>query len=80
MLVWAPKQWHPKNSFQVVFFICISTKKDVEVVINDFTIHLIILKWLRKQKCRQKRKTARQKDVKVKEEIAYENVLTCLNM
>ena len=59
---------------------CISTKKDVEVVINDFTIHLIILKWLRKQICRQKRKTARQKDVKAKEEIAYESVLICLNM
>ena len=58
---------------------CISTKKDVEVVINDFTIHLIILKWLRKQICRQKRKT-RQKDVKAKEEIAYESVLICLNM
>ena len=59
---------------------CISTKKDVEVVINDFTIHLIILKWLRKQIFRQKRKTTRQKDVKAKEEIAYESVLICLNM
>ena len=31
-------------------------KKYVEVMINDFTMHLIILKWLRKQKCTQKRK------------------------
>ena len=41
---------------------------------------LIILKWLRKQICRQKRKTTRQKDFKAKEEIAYESVLICLNM
>ena len=31
------------------------------MAINDFTIHLIILKWLRIQKCRQKRKTMGEK-------------------
>ena len=33
----------------------------VEVAINDFTRHPIILKWLRIQKCRQTRKTMRQR-------------------
>ena len=38
----------PKNLFSVfVFFSCISTKKCV--AINDFTMHLNISKWLRKQ-------------------------------
>ena len=39
---------------------------------NDFLAHLIISKWLRKQNCRQKRKSKRQKDIKAKKEIAYE--------
>ena len=43
-------------------------KKYVKVVINDFTMHLIISKWLRRQKCRQKSKTMRQEEVEVKEE------------
>ena len=45
---------------------------------NDFTIHLIILKWLRKQKCRQ-RKKIRQKDVEAKEEIVCKSVFINLN-
>ena len=49
-----------KNTFQVYFFHSYFNKKYVEVAINDFTIHLIISKWLRKQKWRQKRKTVRQ--------------------
>ena len=36
-------------------------KKYVEVAINDFTMHLVISKWIRIQKCRQKRKTMRQR-------------------
>ena len=44
------------------------------MTINDFTMHLIISKGLRKQKCEQKRKITRQKDVKVKEEIAHEKI------
>ena len=49
----------PKKVFQVFFFSYISTKKYVEVAINDFTMHLIISKWFRIQKCRQKRKEMR---------------------
>ena len=52
----------PKNTFQVSSFQLYFNKIKVEVVINDFTIHLIIVKWLRIQKCRQKRKTMRQTD------------------
>ena len=33
-----------------------------QLAINDFTMHLIIWKWLRIQKCRQKGKTMRQRD------------------
>ena len=48
------------------FFSSISTKKYVEVAMNYFTMHLIISKWLRRQKCRQKTKTLRQKESKRK--------------
>ena len=50
--VWAPKIFY----FQLYF-----NKKYVEVAINDFTVHLIISKWLRIQKCKRKRKTMRQR-------------------
>ena len=36
-------------------------KKCVEVAINDFTMHLIVSKWLIMQKRRQKRKTMRER-------------------
>ena len=39
-----------------------------------------ISKWLRRQKCRQKRKTLTQKEVEAREEIVYENVFIHLNM
>ena len=42
--------------------------------INDFTMHQIILKWLRRQKCQQKRQIMRQKDTKAKDEIIYQSV------
>ena len=58
--VWVPKLGCPKNTFQVFFFQFYFNKKYVEVSINDFKIHLIISKWLSRQKCRQKRKTMRQ--------------------
>ena len=65
MPVWAAKLWHPKNTLQVFFFQLYLYKIYVEVVISDFTIHLIILKWLKRHKCRQKgKKTMRQKEVK----------------
>ena len=45
---------------------------------NDFTVHLIISKWLRRQKGLQKRKTVRQRDVEAKGEIVYESVFIYL--
>ena len=54
-------------------------KKYVEVAINSFTMHLIILKWLRLQKCREKRKKIKPKDLKVKEAV-YESVFIHLIM
>ena len=59
----APKEHFPRFLFQLYF-----NKKYVEVGINGFTMHLIISKWLRKQKCKQKRKTLRQEEVEAKEE------------
>ena len=59
--VWAPKFWRPKNTFQVSFSKLYFNKKHVEIQISDFTMHLIISKWLRIPKCRQKKKTMRQR-------------------
>ena len=78
ILVWESKLWHPNNTFQVLFFQLYLNKNYVKIAINDFTVDIIISKWLRKQKCRQKRKTMRQKDVEAKEEIAYESVFIYL--
>ena len=50
-----------KSTFQVFFFQLYFNKKYVKVAINDFTMYLIISKWLRIKKCRQKRKSVRQK-------------------
>ena len=63
-----------------LFFQFYFNKKYVEVAINDFTMHLIILKWLRRQKCRQKRKTMKQKEVEAKEKSVYESVFIHLNL
>ena len=41
ILVWVPKLWHPKNTFQIFFFWLYFKKKFAEVVINDFTTHLL---------------------------------------
>ena len=49
-------------------------KKYVQEEIDDFTMHLIISKWLQGQKCQQKRKTMKQKEVQRKEETVYESV------
>ena len=54
--LWVAKLWCPKNFFQLHF-----DKRYAEVTINDFTMHLIISKWLWTQKSRQKRKTMRQR-------------------
>ena len=45
-----------------IFQLCLN-KKYVKVAINDFTMYLIISKWLGRQKCRLKRKTTRQEVV-----------------
>ena len=50
-----------KKSFSSFLFQLYFNKKQVEVAINDFTMRLIISKWLRIQRCRQKRKTMRQR-------------------
>ena len=54
-------------------------KKYFEVAITDFTMYLIISRWLRRQKCREKVKTLRQKEVEAKEETAYESIFMHLN-
>ena len=59
-------------------FSAVFNKKYVEVAINDFTMHLIISKWLRRQICRLKRKTIRQKEVEPKETV-YESAFINLN-
>ena len=43
----APELWCPKNTLKFFIFKWYST----EVVINDFTMHLIIWKWLGRQNC-----------------------------
>ena len=42
-------------AFQVFFFQLYLNKKYVEVGISDFAMNLVISKWLRIPKCRQKR-------------------------
>ena len=56
----------PKNTFRVFFFQLYFNKKYVKVTITDFTIHLIFLKWLRIQKCKQKRETMRKRGRKAR--------------
>ena len=53
--VWAPKLWRPKSTFKVFFF-QLYFNRYVEVAINDFTMHLIISKWLRRQKMQTEEK------------------------
>ena len=49
--VWAPKQ-HFSSFLLKLYF----NKKYVEVAINDFTMHLIISKWLRNKNADRKEK------------------------
>ena len=71
--------WKFKIYFKKLFYLLNFDKNYVEVVVSDFTMNLIISKWLRIQKFRQKRKTMRQNDIEVKEEVVYESVFSCLN-
>ena len=43
---WAPKLLCLNNTFEVLFFQLHFDKKYVEVAISNFTLHLIISKWL----------------------------------
>ena len=56
---------HPNSctpqKYEIFFFQLYFKKKYVEEAISYFKMHLIISKWLRIQKCRQKRKTVRQR-------------------
>ena len=49
-----------KQYFSSVLFSVLLQQKYAEVAIKDFATHLIISKWLRTQKCRQRRKTMTQ--------------------
>ena len=69
----------PNKHFSSFLFQLYFNKKYFEVVINAFTMHLILSKWLRRQKCRQKRKTMKQEEVEAKEETVYESVFIHLN-
>ena len=72
--IWAPKLWFPKSPFQFFSFSsCISTKRYVEVAISDFTIHLIISKWLRIMQTEEK-----NKEVEAIEETVNESVFNYL--
>ena len=55
---------HPNSctpqKYEIFFFQLYFKKKYVEEAISYFKMHLIISKWLRIQKCRQKRKTVRR--------------------
>ena len=62
------KLWRPKITFQIFFFQLYFIKKYVYVAINDFAKHLIISKWFRRQRYKQKRKI--KKDVEAKEELS----------
>ena len=71
------------NFFAVVFQDDFD-KKYVEVAINDFTMHLIFSKWLRRQKCRQKSFSEeffsmRQREVEAKKETVYWSISIHLN-
>ena len=48
-------------------------------MINDYSVYLIVSKWLRRQKFKQNRITVRQKEVEAKEETVYESVFVHLD-
>ena len=64
----------PKKAFLIFSFSsCISTKKYVEVAISDFTMHLIISKWLRIMQTEEE-----NKEVEAIEETVNESVFNYL--
>ena len=62
--------WYTDNTFQVLLFQFHFNKKFVEVVINDFKVYVIIFKWLREPKCRQREKQWDKKTSKKKKELS----------
>ena len=68
--VWESRLCRPTNTVQVFSFQLYFSKKCVDVAINVFTMHLVISKCLRRQKCRLTRKTMRQQEVEAREETA----------
>ena len=75
---WRPNSAAQKTIFNFFFQLYFNKKYD-EVAINDLTMHLIISKRFRRQKCRQKSKAIRQKEVEAKEQTVYEKVFIHLN-
>ena len=55
-----------KKPFQVFFFQLYFSQKYIEVAINDFAMHQIILKWFKRQKYTLNR-SKRSKEVEAKE-------------
>ena len=73
----------PKSGAKIIlckfcFFQLYFNKKNCEVAINDFTMHIITSKRLTVQDKNRKSKIVRQKDVEAKEEIAYKSVFIYL--
>ena len=62
--------------FKILLFHLYLNKKYVKVAINDFTIHLIISKWFRRRKCRQKQcdKKMSKPKKKLPNVVDHENV------
>ena len=60
-----------KMHFSSFLFQLQFNKKYVKVAINDFTMHRTILKRLRRQKCKQKRKIMRPEEVEANEEKCF---------
>ena len=69
---------HKTTLFNFSFFSC-TLRKMCWIPITDSTMYPNISKLFRRQKYRQKTKRMGQKDIKMKEEITYENVFIDLN-
>ena len=66
--------------FRCFFFQLYFNKKYVDVVIDNFTMHLIISKWFRIKKNADRREKEWEKEVKAKEETVKESFFTHLTM
>ena len=60
-----PKLWRAKKQFSRFLFSVLFQQEIIDLAINDFTMHLLISKWLKIQKCRQE-KTIRQRNFQQK--------------